>query len=241
LPCSQQSANCPCPERHASSPHSPTSLYHPSVCMYVFKAVFSYFSIKTWYLLPFFPIHAKCSTQLFFLLLLFIIILSRVRLRKLDTAATTGLLYQIQMTDDGDCGTVGGMKIGRGSRSTRRSPAPVSLYPPQIPHDLTRAQTRATAVGSQRLTGWAMARSSFSHIQRLTPSFRATRSCSQGTMGTPVATPEIPCNTQTGLPFRKVGVLRAGRHVIIRMLLDPILKARWELHPMQHTDRTSLP
>jgi hypothetical protein len=37
-------------------------------------------------------------------------------------------------------------------------PAPVPLCPPQIPHDQTRARTRAAAVGSQRLTAWAMAR-----------------------------------------------------------------------------------
>jgi hypothetical protein len=56
---------------------------------------------------------------------LFFIILSGVRLSPLGTAATTGLLYQPQMIDDGDCGAVGGMKIGRGNRSTRRKPAPM--------------------------------------------------------------------------------------------------------------------
>jgi hypothetical protein len=35
---------------------------------------------------------------------------------------------------------------------------PAPLCPPQIPHDLTRARTRAAAVGSQGLTAWAMAR-----------------------------------------------------------------------------------
>jgi hypothetical protein len=45
----------------------------------------------------------------------------------LGTAATTGLLYQPQMTGDGDCGETGGMKIGRGNRSTRRKPAPAPL------------------------------------------------------------------------------------------------------------------
>jgi hypothetical protein len=54
--------------------------------------------------------------------------------------------------DDGDCGAIGGMKIGRESRSTRRKPHPVPLSRPQIPHDLTRARTRADAGGSQRLT-----------------------------------------------------------------------------------------
>jgi hypothetical protein len=33
-----------------------------------------------------------------------------------------------------DDGEVSGMMIGRGNRSTRRKPAPVSLCPPQTPH-----------------------------------------------------------------------------------------------------------
>jgi hypothetical protein len=61
-----------------------------------------------------------------------------VRLSPLGTAVTTGLLYQPQMIDDGDCGAIGGMKIGRGNRSTRRKLVPVLLCPPQILHDLTR-------------------------------------------------------------------------------------------------------
>jgi hypothetical protein len=56
------------------------------------------------------------------------------------------------MIDEGDCGAIGGMKIGRGNRSTRRKPAPGPFCPPQIPLDQTRALTRAAAVGSQRLT-----------------------------------------------------------------------------------------
>jgi hypothetical protein len=36
-------------------------------------------------------------------------------------------------------------------------PVPVPLFPPQIPHGLTRDQTRASAVGGRRLTAWAMA------------------------------------------------------------------------------------
>jgi hypothetical protein len=31
----------------------------------------------------------------------------------LGTAATTGLLYQPRVIGDGDCGEIGGMKIGR--------------------------------------------------------------------------------------------------------------------------------
>jgi hypothetical protein len=75
-----------------------------------------------------------------------------VRLGPFDTAATTGLLYQPQMIGDGDCGAIGGMRIDKGNRSTRRKPAPAPLCPPQIPHDQTRGRTRAAAVGSQRLT-----------------------------------------------------------------------------------------
>jgi hypothetical protein len=38
-----------------------------------------------------------------------------VRLKPLGTAATTVLLYQPQMIDDGDCEAIGGIKIGRGN------------------------------------------------------------------------------------------------------------------------------
>jgi hypothetical protein len=81
--------------------------------------------------------------------------LGGVRLSPLCTSATVGLLYQPRMIDD-ECGAVGGMRIGRGNRSTRRKPAPLPLCLPQIPHDLTWDRTRTAAVGSQRLTAWAM-------------------------------------------------------------------------------------
>jgi hypothetical protein len=78
-------------------------------------------------------------------------------------SATSGLLYQPQMIGEGGCGAIGGMKIGKRNRSTRRKPAPKPLCPPQIPLDQTRDRTRAAAVGSQRLTAWAMARPLFRH------------------------------------------------------------------------------
>jgi hypothetical protein len=53
---------------------------------------------------------------------------------------------------DYDDGEFGGMKIGRGNRSTRRKPTPAPIRQPQIPLDQTWARTRAAAVGSQRLT-----------------------------------------------------------------------------------------
>jgi hypothetical protein len=81
------------------------------------------------------------------------------QLSPLGTAATSGLLYQPQMISDGDCVETGGMKIGRGNRSTRRKPAPVPLCPPQTTHAV-RTRTRAAAVGSQRLTAWTTARPS---------------------------------------------------------------------------------
>jgi hypothetical protein len=40
-------------------------------------------------------------------------IISRVGLSPLGTAATSSLLYQPQMIDEGDCGANGGMQIGR--------------------------------------------------------------------------------------------------------------------------------
>jgi hypothetical protein len=53
---------------------------------------------------------------------------------------------------DYEDGVVGGMRISREKRSTRRKPAPVPFWPPQILHDLTGARTRVAAVGNRRLT-----------------------------------------------------------------------------------------
>jgi hypothetical protein len=45
----------------------------------------------------------------------FFIIIIGVGLSPVGTAATSGLLYKPQMIDEGDCGAIGGMKIGRGN------------------------------------------------------------------------------------------------------------------------------
>jgi hypothetical protein len=45
----------------------------------------------------------------------------------------------------------------QGKPNYSEKPFPVPLCPPQIPHDLTWARIRAVAVGSRRLTAWAMA------------------------------------------------------------------------------------
>jgi hypothetical protein len=50
------------------------------------------------------------------------------------------------MIGEGECGAIGGIKIGRGNRNTRRKPAPAPLCPPQIPLEQTRDRTRAAAV-----------------------------------------------------------------------------------------------
>jgi hypothetical protein len=52
------------------------------------------------------------------------------------------------------------MHIGRGNRNTQREPAPAPIFPPQIPLQQTRSRIRAVAMGSQRITSWAMARPS---------------------------------------------------------------------------------
>jgi hypothetical protein len=58
-----------------------------------------------------------------------------------------GVLHQPRMIDDEECAAVGGMRVGRGNRSTWRKPAPVTLCPSQIPHDLTWPGTRVATVG----------------------------------------------------------------------------------------------
>jgi hypothetical protein len=55
-----------------------------------------------------------------------------------ESLGTCGHFWPIVQTpiiDEDDCGVIGGMKIGRGNRSSRRKPAPAPLCPPQIPHD----------------------------------------------------------------------------------------------------------
>jgi hypothetical protein len=69
------------------------------------------------------------------------------KLGPLGTSATEWPI--VPAPGDYDDGEFGGMKIGRGNRSTRRKPAPAPLCPPQIPLDQTRARTRAAAVGSK--------------------------------------------------------------------------------------------
>jgi hypothetical protein len=56
------------------------------------------------------------------------------------------------MIDEDDCGATGGMKIGRGNRSTRRKPAPAPLVHHKSHMTRTGLETPAAAVGSQRLT-----------------------------------------------------------------------------------------
>jgi hypothetical protein len=62
-----------------------------------------------------------------------------------------GILYQPRMIHE-ECGAVGGMRIGRGSRSSRRIPAPVPLCPPQIPRDLNWDRTRGGNPATNRLS-----------------------------------------------------------------------------------------
>jgi hypothetical protein len=87
----------------------------------------------------------------------FIISWGGVRMSPLGTSATNWSVVTAPDNNDDDddddkCGAFGAMRIGRGNLSTWKKPAPVSLCPPQIPHDLTWARTRASAVGSRRLT-----------------------------------------------------------------------------------------
>jgi hypothetical protein len=71
-----------------------------------------------------------------------------VQLGPLGTAATNRPVVPAPGDYDGE---IGGMMIGKGNRSTRRKPAPVLLCPPQTIH-AARTRTRATVVGSQRIT-----------------------------------------------------------------------------------------
>jgi hypothetical protein len=55
-----------------------------------------------------------------------------VQLGPLGTEATNRPI--VPALGDYDDGEIGGMRIGKGNRRTRRKPAPVPLCSPQIPH-----------------------------------------------------------------------------------------------------------
>jgi hypothetical protein len=77
----------------------------------------------------------------------------------------SGLLYQSRAIDD-ECGAVGGMRIGRGNRSTRTKPAPVPICRPEIEHDLaSNAGRRGGKPATKRLI--YMARPQTEEISRL--------------------------------------------------------------------------
>jgi hypothetical protein len=61
------------------------------------------------------PIYHSLYIKILVRIFLFFIVVSGVRLSPLGTAATTGLLYQPPVIDDGDCGAIGEMKISRGN------------------------------------------------------------------------------------------------------------------------------
>jgi predicted secreted protein len=77
------------------------------------------------------------------------------------------LLYQSLMIAD-ECG----MRISNGNWSILRKPAPVPLLPLQILHDLTWDWTRASMVGSQRLTAWYMAWPMYYQVLHIWPVFQ---------------------------------------------------------------------
>jgi hypothetical protein len=78
-----------------------------------------------------------------------------VQLGPLSTAATN--MPIVPAPGEYDDGEIGVIVIGRGNRSTLRKPSLMPFRPPQTPH-AGRTRSRAAAVGSQRLTAWAMAR-----------------------------------------------------------------------------------
>jgi hypothetical protein len=55
-------------------------------------------------------------------------------------------MAQPQIIDDADCESIGGLKIGRKTRSTQRTYAPVLFCSPHIPQDMKRNGTQTTAM-----------------------------------------------------------------------------------------------
>jgi hypothetical protein len=73
-----------------------------------------------------------------------------VQLGPLDTAATNRPI--VPTPGDYDDGEIGGMNIGKGTRSTRRKPDPIATMSTTNPTCSARTRTRVAAEGSQRQT-----------------------------------------------------------------------------------------
>jgi hypothetical protein len=84
---------------------------------------------------------------------LFILFFSRIVGVELGPLGTSATEWPI-VSAPGDCddGEFGGMKIGRGNRSTRRKSCSSAILSTTNPTCHTRARTRAAAVGNYRLT-----------------------------------------------------------------------------------------
>jgi hypothetical protein len=115
-----------------------------------------------------------------------LISLGGVKLSPLGTSVTIGLQYQSRMIDDTECGAVGEMKTGSGNRNKKNKAIPVTGGegpPPQIPHYLTWDRTGAAAMGTRRVTAWAMGRALKCHLLYTTVSKFGTSTCKQASPG----------------------------------------------------------
>jgi hypothetical protein len=87
------------------------------------------------------------------LFVLFFVYGVRVERSALLLRPLIGLLYQPWMIDDGD-----DYRAISGTNERQGKPASVTICPPQIPYDLTRARARTAAVERRRLTAKGTAR-----------------------------------------------------------------------------------
>jgi hypothetical protein len=80
--------------------------------------LFEHYRVQTHGIRIFSVANTNSVPEFFFYYYYYFLFFSGIGLSPLGTAATSGLLYKPQMIDEGDCGAIGGMKFGRGNRST---------------------------------------------------------------------------------------------------------------------------
>jgi hypothetical protein len=112
-------------------------------------------------------------------------------------------------------GAISGMNERQGNRSTGRKPAPAPFCQPQIPHDLTRARTRAAAAGSWRLSACPTARPAPPLIVGIPLLGRIMYPCSlPGHVDPdPRANGFLPVHTRDSPPRHSCGILHLQRLV----------------------------
>jgi hypothetical protein len=134
--------------RSNSSLHDEVTTYLPPTCRFKCWGHTTRFPTRSFFFFLSFSVSSQCAG-------------SKVKPLTEDRGCDSVMLGQSNRTPHGAVIDEYGAMVEwylQGKPKYSEKTCPVPLCPPQTPHGLTPARTRASAVKGQRLTAWAMAR-----------------------------------------------------------------------------------